>query len=404
MGAGAQYRQFNCYEILGISSQSSISEIKKARIEMTLRFHPDRGGSHEQQVKINLAYEVLSDPVQRQAHDLYWYISRTSNENKKEKSGPNSSRTHTKDSKNQEYTEPSSEALKGIKARVLKEANAKRSAIWSGYNDLVGKYRYEIQEEHLKARERYVYYIVGSVISTWIAINYPIAWLAAIACAFPLKDIFQGIRVSGVLHPYSENKASSSILKQAEMQAKAYCEGKERDVDSLMHSLASLAELLLKPINYDDSEEQVARRLTAAFYIMGYMPIAYHQQSRFIVVSDGDEKILIRYRHRIGQAVNITYARDTYGYMKMTGASKAFLFSSPGLSGNALEYSSAHGIKGYSMEEMNEWINGAIVSEYSGPNGDIFETLGDLKSFIARISPVISGGYSRRRRSGYRYG
>jgi len=30
------------------------------------------GGSHEQQVKVNLTYEILSDPLLREQHDRYW--------------------------------------------------------------------------------------------------------------------------------------------------------------------------------------------------------------------------------------------------------------------------------------------------------------------------------------------
>ncbi len=57
------------YQILGISTDASIDAIKRAYREKALRFHPDRGGSHEQMLRINEAFEVLSDPSMRRQYD-----------------------------------------------------------------------------------------------------------------------------------------------------------------------------------------------------------------------------------------------------------------------------------------------------------------------------------------------
>jgi molecular chaperone DnaJ len=62
----------NHYETLDISPQASQAEIKQAYRRLVKLFHPDtkrRGASHDRIAGINAAYEVLSDPQQRESYD-----------------------------------------------------------------------------------------------------------------------------------------------------------------------------------------------------------------------------------------------------------------------------------------------------------------------------------------------
>lgn len=59
----------NYYEILGIPKTANEQDIKKAYRALSLKHHPDRGGDTSVYQQINEAYEILSDPGQRQQYD-----------------------------------------------------------------------------------------------------------------------------------------------------------------------------------------------------------------------------------------------------------------------------------------------------------------------------------------------
>lgn len=60
------------YAILGLSSQPTPAEIKKAYRERAMKAHPDKGGSDAQMGVLAEAYETLIDPEKRQQFDEDW--------------------------------------------------------------------------------------------------------------------------------------------------------------------------------------------------------------------------------------------------------------------------------------------------------------------------------------------
>lgn len=59
----------NYYEVLGVRREASYQEIFKAYRRLAAKYHPDRGGSHEDMVRINEAWYILSDTDRRRVYD-----------------------------------------------------------------------------------------------------------------------------------------------------------------------------------------------------------------------------------------------------------------------------------------------------------------------------------------------
>ncbi|OGO17815.1 MAG: molecular chaperone DnaJ [Chloroflexi bacterium RBG_16_50_11] len=62
------------YEVLGISRDASVEDIKKAFRKLAFQYHPDRNhdaGASDKFKEINEAYEILSDEDKRAAYDRY---------------------------------------------------------------------------------------------------------------------------------------------------------------------------------------------------------------------------------------------------------------------------------------------------------------------------------------------
>lgn len=372
------YQRFNCYAVLGIPASSSPGDIRLAWTKSSFEHHPDKGGSHDGQVKINLAYEVLSDPVARQAHDIFW------------KTNPSHSLVKP--------TNLSRKPFESFSIRLDNTIKEAKSRVWIGLEGHIRENERLYFCELHKIRKSIFWIGAGALICAYFATKTPILWLPSIGCSWWLLSSILASEIGGGKFSIFATNVERKLKEHAKFKATEKCKAEIQAFDKYTSSFASLVELLTRPSSYDDTEEQVARRLTACFFLMGYEASWYDGADRTLLFTDNEEKLLVRFRHRPGNAVNVSYVEKLSVLMEIHKASHGILFCSPGLSGNAATYANKNKIKHYSLESMNNWINKILVSEYDGTAGNILAGLDKLSHFLSKISPRVSHGRHRRRR------
>jgi DnaJ-class molecular chaperone len=69
------------YEVLGVKRDATIEQIKKAFLKLAKKWHPDANPGNESECaehfkEANEAYEILTDPKQREAYDKFGFGTR----------------------------------------------------------------------------------------------------------------------------------------------------------------------------------------------------------------------------------------------------------------------------------------------------------------------------------------
>jgi len=250
-------------------------------------------------------------------------------------------------------------------------------------------------------RRSLIYAFAGFVACGLVATKIPLLWLGVVLSALAFLGKLSGPRINGRSRsPLSFD--GTWLSEAAKAEATDECSKRAAGLQRYQSELASIAELILRPSTFDDSESQVARRITTAFFVLGYLPVEFSASDRALLLTDGNEQVLVRFRHRSGPAVNISYVEKLVHAMRVHRIKRGYLFCSPGLSGNAATFAEQNDVRWYTIETMSQWIDDALTADYDGPEGDILRNLDALKSFLGRLSNVLpdhaSGPRPRRRR------
>lgn len=404
--------QFNAYTVLGIAPTSSPGEIRAAFRARSKQSHPDLGGTHEGQVKVNLAFEILSDPVQRQAHDKFWKVFATAHERpyqappagQKTGAAPRPTPQPSAGTR-QQPTKSAFDALyERVNAHIERERQAEEASRTARTKSKAAQYE-QAMESGRNARQSALVFallVTGSAVAaSYFGFHW--LWIGAILCWVGYSGTTQDIKVGNSRVSLADANWREKVLSEAAAEVdRQIRQGAER-LRKYLGSIASLQALLSRSSGFDDSEEQVARRIAATLFLMGYRPERFDRDDRMLAFSDGEERILVRYRHRSGVATNVAYVRRMVEAMQGRGIQRGYLFCTPGLSGNGADLARQSKIKWYSLETMNQWIDETCRSEYRGPHGDILEAIRQLETFLSQISLQLpQAAPSRPRRRTYR--
>lgn len=401
-----QWEEFNCYEVLEIPRDASPSKIHKAYIRASKVHHPDVGGSEEAQKRVNLAYEVLSDPIQRNSHDAVWVRTARRRAGPAPQGAPqprSATRprsTRAEQAPREEYKQARPVSLGGLRSRIEGEIETQRSSIWADLDQRSENLYAQFQEKHRQNRQSILVWVLVLAGLLVFVGQFPILWIGVIVFAYLLVSALSGASIEGKTFSPFRPGAYEALREHARNRARESCSTDVSKLDRHYQSLASLSELLLRSSTFDDSEEQVARRLAAAFFLMGYMPESYDRDARMLIFTDGDQRIAVRFRHRTGAATNIAYVKRLVRLMSMYRAPMGFLFCTPGLSANGSRYAAQNRVKWYSLEKMNSWIDEVLRSDYAGPKGNVLSNLDRLQGFIRSIAKPIPRRTRRYRRWG----
>jgi hypothetical protein len=384
------WEEFNCYLVLKVSSEALPEEIKSAWKKASLIHHPDRGGTEEEQKKINHAYRVLSDPIQRQEHDKYWIKNPLPGARSAGQPRPpqEKSTVHTAQSDRKAYPD---KPFKGLRQRVLNQIELEKKKILEGIDDRIRNVKTELKQVLFKKRQE-VLFAVFLIPILGYAANYlelQCVWLVAIYFGWKLLSSVFGVEVLN--HRISILNFSPTYLDS--VARKIAQESCDKDIAALQQSVSvlnRLSVLLSRQSTFNDSEEYVAQQLVAVFFLMGYKPSSYDRENRILNFLNGNKAFVVRFRHRSGAPMNIAYVEKLVSQMTLYGASKGFLFCSSNISPNAANYAKKNNISWYSLETMNSWIASVLSSDRSGPEGNILVDLIYIKTIIDSIVPIAS--------------
>jgi len=401
------FTKFNSYETLGIPSTATQQEIKLARRQATLRAHPDVGGSHDEQVRINLAYEILSDPVRRQAHDAFWGRSPNGNSDRKRAPRPSASQ-RTRETRS--HAEPKrsppgrGDSLVRLTRRFQEQVQAAKTKVWDDLAVRIQQNERAFAHEFSSYRLNTLYMFAAAIALGLAAVVFPALWIGEFFLGMSLLSRIGGTSIAGRRFSLFASIAAD-IRPHAKDVANQSCEADSSLFDRHDSALTELIEFLRRPSRQADSAEQIGRRYATALFLAGYMPVLHNRGSRLLVMSAGDEVAIVLMRHGGRSPANISQVEKLVQLMDAYHSRQGYLYSPAGLSENAADLAEKHGVNCHAIDALNTWVQQILISDYGGPAGDILGAFEKFCEFASTVVPAPrSGGpHHRNARRGRRW-
>lgn len=364
--------------------------------QASLRAHPDRGGSHDLMVKVNLANEILTHPDYRRDHDKYWSIfasksrpgragsksTHTSSQYRSQNPPPRAGRFH------KEYDQ--GEGLVGFKRRLNEQLQIQKTRIWADLSRRIQSNEARFRQELSNQRQTTFFMGVGAVALGLFALAIPVLWFGELYLGLALlSKLTGGVKIAG--RPFSLFNMTGNRLKQhARDVANESCVVESNRLDQYSSMLESFSELLSRSSHSADGESQIGRRLAAAFFLAGYAADSFDRRSRSFLFTNGGERVVVQFRHGSKSAANKGHMERLASLAMVHGAARCYFFCLSGMSENARSQAASMGVKSYTLPEMNAWIEQVVISGHSGPSGDLLAAFEKHRNFSSAISVTDS--------------
>ena len=380
------WTKFNCYEVLGVPVGASDDEIRAAFKRASRRAHPDRGGSHDAQVMVNLAYEILSSPEQRSKHDRHWKLGAnaatagmpffTGEEALRNLwTGAGAGSRKLADGKG------SSGLIRRVKERITRDRDRitldreNRKAIW------VSEFEKTLQRARLEA----AVLLLGMALSGLVGTVYTVGYLGLVGFGALLVPKLGGVMLQqgdSLKLALFDPLAKRHIQELAERLAHESVARDRERLEVHFGALEQLGKLVTTATKASDSENQILRRLLAVLFILGLMPTRHDPAAKRVVLQGEKEWAALFYQHGVNQPLAVATVEKILAARAAVGAQAAFLYNQGGLSEKAAERADSASIRWVGMRELNQWARHVWTSESGGPSGDILQRLAEFKSFL----------------------
>lgn len=376
MASPNKKHQATCYDLLGVAPESTAQEIKSAFRRKSLTAHPDRGGTNEEQARLNHAYEILSDPARRKRYDRALSAARS----------PAPERPRYRSARAGEWEKTFGAAKRGgrFMERLRKEVKRKSEDAAALGKSRAAELFEASRRGFMAVRIKFACSAAAVVLSGAAGFIYPAFLIGAVAAgysAYRSSRFGCGDDAVSVLDPDWEY----ILKKRARDRARAESEAALARIEELSRFAELLVPAVKRPSSIRQGEQAILRRVLIHFFLLGYIPVSHDRAARVILLRGDDETLAVRYRFRAGGRVNAAFAGKLIPYMKENGAKRGFLFTAAGLSKKAAALADESSVAYYSVQEMNAWIAGAGDGRYQGPAGDLLNALDSFMSFMERI-------------------
>ncbi|MBB6051647.1 DnaJ domain-containing protein [Armatimonas rosea] len=380
------WTQFNCYDVLKVAPGASETEIRTAFKQASRRAHPDRGGSHDAQVQVNLAYEVLSNTETRAKHDRHWKLGAHA-------AGPILPFFTGDEAVRNLWTGVGGSSRKladgkgssGVVRRVKERINRDRDRITLDRENRKAILVAEFEKKLQKARLETGVLALAIGLSVLVGSVYTFGFLGVAGFGALLAR-----RLGGVLvHPETDLKlavldplAKKHLDEAAErLSQESVARDRER-LEVHFAALEQLGKLVTTTTKATDSEGQVLRRLLAVLFILGLMPTRHDSAAQRVILQGEGEWAALFYRHAGTQQLATATVEKIIAARASVNAQAAFLYNLGGLSQKAAERAESAYIRWVGMRELNTWARQVWTSENGGPSGDILQRLAEFKAFL----------------------